>query len=404
MTQTSQDSTMTFEQYAHGAIVIRNGSESRSGTLQAFVRGVPLGEAVNFDPAQSHTAVPCTVFPHVTLPAEVRIGWQDGIDAIAPLEIDTLADVNTLVGHGNLSDINISFRNALISGTARNTTNGIDTPMLIGRINGTLLRPVEAKVTGPHEEGGSRLRFSMPVEASDFSDRGATFELLQAPDLQCVWRTVLAPADVLAGGGIEMDVRLSEAERKLADAFASAEIKLTTRIARQNNLIEDVTAYLLALINDHANGASADKSEQRKLARDLIAKAQAADLSQTDQTLAVVGPLSPYMGWGWTNEAPNKDRLETRRMGAAATVLNPHADRAIKAVAVTVVEADTEALANMTAKIDGSEASIDLDGAGGAPCTVLIRPSTHVSGSVVSLSCTRPGKGIHVQDIRFFYV
>lgn len=402
MSHSAPSASLTFQQFTSGAILIRNSGEARTDTLQAFVRGVPLGQAVAFDASHSHTSVPCERFPNVKLPAELRVGWSDGTDAIAPIEINSLADINTLAGPGMLSDVDVRFRNALVSGTAHNAINGMDTPMLIGRINGTLLRKVEVSIVGPHEEGGATIRFTMPVEASDFSDRGATFELLHAPALECIWRAVLAPADTLMAGRIETDVRLSEAERKLADAFTRTEIKLSTQIARQNNLIEDVTAYLLALINDRANGQSTD-AQTRKRAQELIAKAATADTVQNDTTSAVVGPLSPYMGWGWSEPALNENRIETRRMGAAATLLNPYADRSIKAIALTVTDADNDALTALSARIDGHDAVVDLAGVTGAPCTVMVRPSVAGSGSLLSLSCTRPGSGIHVQDIRFFY-
>lgn len=402
MPQSTPSASLSLQSFAQGEILIRNTGETRTGTLQAFVRGVPLGQAVAFDPTAAVFSVPCQQFPHVSLPAELRIGWDDGTDAIAVVQIDSLSDINTLVGHGVLTDVQAVFRNGLISGTARNAFNGVDTPMLVGRVNGSLLRTVETSIYGGHEEGGAVIRFAMPVEASDFSDRGATFELLHAPALTCAWRSVLAPADTLMAGGIETDVRLSESERKLADAFARTEIKLTTQIARQNNLIEDVTAYLLALINDHANGQTGE-DKTRQLAQTLIAKAAAANIVESDTNSAVVGPLSPYMGWGWNDAALNKDRIETRRMGAAATVLNPHTDRMLQAIAVTVIDASNEAISHISAQIDGHEAFVDLSGATGAPCTILVRPKIAGSGSLLSLSCTRPGQGIHVQDFRFFY-
>ena len=392
MSATSQ--SLAFERFVAGAIQLARRGTVSGGQLQAFVRGVALGEPVSISEGDSHILVPAVLFPHVEFPAEIRIGWADGTDAIAPLRVDDAATVNSLIGEGRLTDMQVQFRNGLITGTAHNRTNGVNVPMLIGRVNGTLLRPVDVKLAGGDESGGARLRFTLPVEASDFSDRGVTYEILHAPSLECIWRTVLAPADTLMGGGIVTDIRLSEAERKLADASMALETKLNAQIARQQLLIEDITAHLLALINDKG-------ADNRAQARQLVA--QTGAVTAADTAVGVVGALSPYLGWGWSDAELSRDRIEQRRMGAAATVLNPHPDRTVRAIALTVTEATTEGLAALSAQIDGIEAQVEPGKVGGAPCTVTIRPQAGVSASVLSLSCTAPRGGIAVQDIRFFY-
>jgi len=393
MTSSLSSSPLAFEMFTAGAIQLVQQGAGTSGRLQAFVRGVPLGAPVEFSSEDSRILVPVERFPHVEFPAEVRISWADGQDAVTPIRVDGANVVAGLVGQGTLSEVSVQFRNGLIVGTARNRANGVTVPMLMGRVNGTLLRAVETRLSGADDTGGASFRFTLPVEASDFSDRGASFEILHAPSLECIWRSVLAPADTLMGGGIVTDIRLSEAERKLADASLAFETKLNAKVARQNRLIEDLTAHLLSLI-----GKDADAREQ---ARRLIS--DTAREEPADTTVGVVGTLSPYMGWGWSDAGLSADRIEQRRMGAAATVLNPHPDRPVKAIAVSVTEASPEALAALRGQTDGREAAVELPKVGGAPCTVTVRPQDGSSVSLVSLSCTAPRGGIAVQDIRFFY-
>ena len=383
-----------FERYLSGAIQLTRADMATGSRLQAFVRGVPLGEAVTVSEGDSHVLVPVERFPHVDFPAELRIARDDGTDAVPPVIVQDAATVNILVGEGTLTDVEVDFRNGLVTGTARNRTNGTNVPVLIGRVNGTLLRPVDVRLEGGDETGGARLRFTLPVEAGDFSDRGVSFEILHAPSMDCVWRSVLAPADTLMAGGIVTDIRLSEAERKLADAGLALETRLTAKVARQQALIEDITAHLLALVNDKG-------ADNRVQARQLMA-ASGHDVA-ADSTVGVVGPLSPYMGWGWSAPELGDDRIEHRRMGAAATVLNPHPDRAVRAIALTVLRATPESLMALSARTDGVEAQIEPPAVGGAPCTLTIRPNDSASIALLTLSCTAPQGGIAVQDIRFFY-
>lgn len=386
--------SLAFERFTTGGLQLARRDGAATGRLQAFVRGVALGDPIAVTSGDSHILVPVERFPHVEFPAEIRIGWEGGTDALAPIRIDDASPIATLIGQGQLSEVAVQFRNGLIVGSARNRSNGVDHPVLIGRVNGTLLRPVDVRFSAPDDTPGSVLRFTLPVEASDFSDRGVSFEILHAPSLECVWRTVLAPSDTLLDGGIVTDIRLAEAERKLADASLALETKLNAQIARQNNLIEDITAHLLALINDK-------DANNRDQARQLIARTGAAMAS--DDAVGVVGVLSPYLGWGWSDPELSRDRIEQRRMGAAASVLNPHPQRQVTSIAVTVTEATLEGLAALSAQIDGREAQIEAARTGGAPCTVSISPQGGSSLSVLSLSCTAPRGGIAVQDIRFFY-
>lgn len=391
----SSGPSLAFEQFTAGAIQLVSREVLSGGQLQAYVRGVALGDPVTITDGDSRVRVPVVRFPHVDFPAEIRIGWADGRDAVTPIRVDGPDVVATLIGQGDLTEVAVQFRNGLIIGTARNRANGVTVPMLIGRVNGTLLRTVDTRLSGADDTGGSEVRFTLPVEASDFSDRGASFEILHAPSLECIWRSVLAPADTVMSGGIVTDIRLSEAERKLADASLALETKLNAKIARQNRLIEDISAHLLSLLGD----GSADPREQ---ARQLIARTGMTSIA--DASVGVVGALSPYLGWGWSDAELSSDRIEQRRMGAAATVLNPYPDRAVATIAITVTEGSPEALAALSAQIDGREAAIALPQIGGTPCTVTVRPKDGSSLSLLSLSCTAPRGGIAVQDIRFFYV
>lgn len=390
----SASGPLVFDQLVRGAVQLSHDGNCRGETLQAFVRGVPLGEPTTVTAGDSSIQVPTVRFPHVDFPAEIRISRADGTDAMAPVRIDSVQQVNLLVGEGTLDEVVVSLRQGLVVGTARNSTNGVGVPVLIGRINGVLLRTVETRITGPDERGGAVVQFTLPVEAGDISDRGATFEILQAPLLDCIWRTVLAPVDTLMAGGIVTDIRLSEAERKLAEASLALETRLGAQVARQNHLIEDVTAHLLALINDRG-------ANNREQARQLIAGTHSA--SAHDGNAGVVGVLSPFMGWGWSHPELGLNRLEQRRMGAAATVLNPHPQRTVSAIAMTVTQAQDGALAALSAQLDGQTALVEPSKTGGAPCTVIIRPQPAASLSVLSLTCTAPGNGIAVQDFRFFY-
>lgn len=406
----SMPSTLSRHQFsspraALGCIHLAVQASGRGGRLTPYLRGVAIGNAVEVADSAVSVDLPIDRLPHVSLPADIRIGWDDGTDATLPLTIRTEAEAVALTGVGALENVSVIFRNGMVQGTALNRRNGVERPLILGRINGTLLRPVDVRFQSVHETGGAVIAFSMPVDPTDFSAEGGVLELLHAPSMIILWRTALGSV----GAGEEISIietkrRLSEAEHRLSNTLCQVETRLSQSILRQNQVLEDVVTYMLALIHDRANRAENEDDPDRKAARDLIALASTETTQATDERLAVIGPLSPFMGWGWSAAEFNRDRIELRRMRTAASVLNPRPERKVDRIALTVVEATSEALANLGVQTDGQARDLSLSLHEGTPCTALVMLDPPISVGVLSLSCTSPQDGIAVQDVRFFYV
>lgn len=387
-----------------GCIHLTVETTGRGGRLTSFLRGVAMGDPVDVADNAIAVELPVDRFPHVRLPADIRIGWEDGADATPPLTVKTVAEAVALTGNGTLENVSVLFRNGMVQGTALNRRNGVERPLILGRVNGTLLRPVDVRFQSAHETGGAIIAFAMPVDPTDFSAEGGVLELLHAPSMTILWRTALGPAGTGEEGAvIETRRRLSEAEQRLADTLGQVETRLSQSILRQNQVIEDIVAYMLALIHDRANRPENENDPDRKAARDLIALASAETAPRDDGRLAVVGPLSPFMGWGWSAAELSRDRIELRRMRTAASVLNPRPERKVDKIALTVVEAAPESLASLGVQADGQPCDVLLSLSGGTPCTALIVLDPPISVGLLSLSCTTPQDGIAVQDVRFFY-
>src|SRR5690606_17197274 len=113
-----------------------------------------LGEPVALSLIDTHVDLPIAHIPHAKLPADIRIGWDDGLDASDPLTIRSEAQATALAGSGDLLNLNVSFTRGQVRGTARNPINGLVTPVILGRINGNLMRHVRSEVVSANPEGG----------------------------------------------------------------------------------------------------------------------------------------------------------------------------------------------------------------------------------------------------------
>ncbi|WP_313475544.1 hypothetical protein, partial [Stutzerimonas kunmingensis] len=279
-----------------GFIRLRVRERGIVGKLCAYLRGVPLGEPIAFSATDTHVDLPVARIPHAKLPADIRIGWEDGLDASDPLTIRNEAQATALAGNGDLLDMNVSFTRGQVRGTARNPVNGLVAPMIIGRINGSLMRHVRSEVVSANPEGGSTITFDMPVDANDFTSEGSVIELLLAPSMKTLWRYGLGPVGDEQQEIIKLLHQASTIEHTLRGAMADVETRMGQCMATQSQLFEDVVTYLLALIHDRAAVThTAIDGPDREMARTLLAKAAAPKAVSPNQ-IAVVGVASTFMG------------------------------------------------------------------------------------------------------------
>lgn len=403
-----ENSMTTFEKPTAiaGHIRLRIRERGAGGTLCAYLRGIPLGAPVEVETAASHVDLPVERLPHVALPAEIRIAWSDGSDACSSLVLNSEAVAASLTGPGDLSDLEVLFANGQVRGTARNGVNGISTPLLLGRINGALLRPVRTEVTGDSPEGGARIAFDMPVDATDFTAEGGVIELLVAPSMKTLWRHALGPVGDERHEAVKLLRQATAIEHNVRTAVADVEARLGQKIALQDQLMEDVATYLLALIHDRAAKADQAADADRQLARELIARAARQQESARPARVTVVGVSSPFMGQGWGEAGLTQHRLEVRRLSTAATLLNPFPNRPVRKVTITVVEGDESAIGQLGALMDDEGATVTFSPVRAAPCTLTLTPpdtqADHGFGVLTLVNSSGQGT-IAIQDVRFHY-
>lgn len=386
-----------------GSIRLQVKTSGRGGRLTPYLRGVPLSEGMEVVSDDTVINLAVERLPHVTLPAEIRIGWDDGTDACPPLILSTEAEAVSLAGNGVLEEISVVFQNGMVKGQAVNYRNGVERPMILGRVNGVLLRPVDVRLRSAHEAGGAVVAFSMPVDPSDFSSEGGVLELVHAPEMTVLWRSALAPVEDPVAASVETRRRLAEAEQRMASLLSQLETRLGQDVRKQNQLIEDVVSYMLALIHDRANRSEVPGDTDRNQARRLINLASSTSNETDDDTLAVVGPISPFMGWGWSSAELNRDRIELRRMHTSATVLNPHPERKVARIALTVVDAAPEAMTSLRLQADGAPVPLQTPTDQAPPCTISAFLQPPLSVSLINLTSGASRDGLAIRDIRFFY-
>ncbi len=391
-----------------GLIRLRVRERGSVGQLCAYLRGVPLGEPVALSATDTHVDLPVTRIPHAKLPADIRIGWEDGRDASDPLTIRSEAQATALAGSGDLLDMNVSFTRGQVRGTARNPINGLVPPMIIGRINGNLMRHVRSEVVSANPEGGSTIAFDMPVDANDFTSEGGVIELLLAPSMKTLWRHGLGPVGDEQQEAIKLLRQASTIEHTLRGAMADVETRMGQRMATQSQLFEDVVTYLLALIHDRAAAThTVIDGPDREMARALLAKGAAPRVASPSQ-ISVIGVASMFMGEGWSDIVLTDHRIEARRFSAGATVLNPYPLRPVSKVVVTAVEGSEDALSQLHALFDAAPARIEISTVSAAPCSIVVTPDVKkgqepASVGLLTLINSEGLSTVAVQDVRFHY-
>lgn len=391
--------TFHAPEISQGAVLLRRHTHGSGGKVTAYLRGVPLGDAVEVE-QQDIVYVPVVRLPHVPLPTEIRLGWEDGSEASEALTVVDSLEATTLCGEGALVDVDASITNGYLRGTARNPYNGVAAPKLFARINGTVERQVRSKVTGPNPEGGANIQFEMPIDAKDFTTEGGVIELVFATSQQRLWHIALGPVAETHADAIKVLRQASLIDHTLRARLAETEGRLGARMAVQEQLVEDVTTYLLALIHDRA-ALGQQSAQDRELARSLLTKLIPAEAPQAEAASALVDMASPYWGKGWSDPIRTNEGLDARQFTSAATVLCPQPLRAVHQIVLSVIEAKSAAVQQLQALCDADQADLSIVGVDEAPCTVVITPKVPVPVRILTLVGNAGSGAVAVQGVRF---
>lgn len=378
--------------------------------LVAYVNGIPIGESARLSAlAEGEKAsIQCGYFPCVSLPCQIRVGLKDANQDIAPLlAIQSADEVQRLVGHGRLEDLRLTLQNGVVVGAAINKVNGLGRPLLLGRINGHMLRNIQVEPPRMRDEGGCYVSFTMAVEPSDLGPSGATYEILKLPEMTLLGTLAFPRSDdqalALSVGRLEASVDGLHKQLRLELARAH-EVAEQQRQQSQHTL-ESVVEYLLALMFDrfaNKQDASAAKLENDALAdfRRLIADHGDAELGGRDYLQ--VPPDSLLFVDGWFELEQDERRFDIRWMGPGSSLLNPRPSRPIAAVTFTVGVTADGAVPQLTAAFDADPVDVEVTHSpNGAPYTVKLLPRPRgkaMPALVVRLNSTQvrrnePGNG-----------
>ena len=94
------------------------GKVDAGATLTAFVSGIPVGSgrASLEEGKRGEFVVFLERFPLEALPCEIRFAFADGKDVCAPHVVKSVADVERLVGPGQLEDVVLSIDGGICRG------------------------------------------------------------------------------------------------------------------------------------------------------------------------------------------------------------------------------------------------------------------------------------------------
>jgi hypothetical protein len=355
------------------------------GRIEAYVNGIPIGRSADCGLVESgaEIAVNCGYFPNVGLPCQVRFaGGPGAVDAAPPVVLRTPAEVERLVGAGQLEEVRIAVRNGAIQGAGVNRVNGLGRPLLLGRVNGDLLREVKVETPRMREEGGASLAFTLAIEPPDLTESGAHYEILALPEM-----TVLASlsfpredAGALAAAVARTDSLVTGMAKRLDLELARAAELADRRAGEQRALIDGVVEYLVALVYDRF----ADKSDPRAAALEdetLKGFRQAMDEVSHGRTMldrldyGAVRPDTAYFADGWSWVEQDSKGFDFRWMGLGGTVFNPQPHRPVEQVTVSIGTTYRGVEPQISALFDADPADIELVASpSGAPYTLKLLP------------------------------
>ncbi len=346
--------------------------------VTAFVRGVPIGKATipEIGRGGGEVVIPVERFPWVGLPCEIRLEGQDGLDVAPILVLSRSEQIYRLAGPGVIQEVDVRITEGLIKGTAVNRINGFNQPMLIGRVNGAALRPINVQPVRPLDDGGCLVSFSMSFERDDFSTEGVRYEVLFLPSMAPIWSTTLAPVDQVAPDVmVEVEERLAVCERRAATSASQLVSRFESELRKQNEVIENLTAYLSSLVLDRINLTSSAAEDANAIAATILAAARSNASSVATASHAVVGVDSPFLGGGWSQVFQDKRRLPIRWMASTATIFNPHPERQVASIRLTIAETRGQTLSSdLTVLCDGQISAVEIAPMNEAPCTITIAP------------------------------
>ncbi|WP_454658292.1 hypothetical protein [Bosea beijingensis] len=319
-----------------------------NGSVRAFVNGIKIGEsaALNDVACGERVEVLCSYFPHVPLPACVRFSddGEEG-DMAPPKMLNSLIDIELLVGSGTLQDVHLTVQNGVIAGTGVNRINGLGRPHLLGRVNGHALREVRYDAPRGHDQGGCSVSFSLPIEAADLSDSGASYEILTLPDLKTLGAVSFPRSDssALSNAVRRVEAQLSSVTKRVDLTLARAE-ELSGRRARQHReMLDSTVEYVVALVYDTLfaeDGISSEVPAEQGGAilafrRTLDSIASGKEASDR-LNYAVAAPETAFYADGWHWLEHDSKGFDFRWMGLSGVVFNPKPNRVVGEVRVAI--------------------------------------------------------------------
>jgi hypothetical protein len=360
----------------------------------AYVCGIRIG--VNriegdFEPGDI-IEYPIPYLPWVDLPADVRfVSENTGKEIAEAFRITTHDEAIALVGMGEAVIQNVVIDQGMIRGVVVNRVNGLLRPQMFARINGVIPRVIAVDQPRLLDDGGASFQFSAQLTPADLGENGLTAEIFllgqDTPLTSISYRR--ADIDDLTKRIVEFEARLAQVSQSTTLRFNSMnnELKQSLDVMRQriDAFIEYAASFMFDRIATTEVPALPDAAplspELRKKVDSFLATVNDAESIQerrgkrADPTVTV--PLrSSLFSFGWL-DVEEDNGVPYRRMSDIAVVLNPHPDRPIANVQMTLVGPDGSGQPSLRAAFDGAPAvcTVERGKRKSGGCRILIAPA-----------------------------
>lgn len=337
-----------------GAHVIRMACLSRTllkGQVTAYLRGIRIGECDltgSFEPGDL-IEFPISYLPWVDLPAEIRFVDAGGLEIAAPFALTSPAQAIALVGLGDIKIEGLSIDQGVVRGIAVNRVNGLLKPEMYARINGVVPRTVTVEAPRLLDDGGASSVFAVRLDPVDLGENGLTVDLFvigaEAPIASIAYRR--ADLDDMAKRVTALEARLGQIREATGYQFNTLDGEVSARITMLQERIDTFIEYAASFLFDRlaaseepaVPGAPPASAAQNAKARQFLHMVHEAAEAETvgepaDPGFAVPLASSAFSS-GW-HPVEGEGEREFRWMGTEAVVFNPHPDRPVREIAITV--------------------------------------------------------------------
>jgi hypothetical protein len=368
----------------------------------AYVAGIRIGSSPiegTFEPGDI-IEYPVTYLPWVELPAEIRfVSERSGEEVCDPLRLSSHYEAVALVGVGEAVVQTVAIDQGMIRGLVINRVNGLIRPQMFARINGVVPRTITVEQPRLLDDGGASFQFSAQLHPADLGENGLTAEIFllgrDTPLTTVAFRR--ADVDDLTKRIVEFEARLAQMGQSNMVRFKAMDQELSERVDVLQQRIDAFIEYAASFMFDRVAAREVQATPGAEPLQPALREKVDAFLAlvhgggrtarPSDEREVALPLASTAFSFGWHEVEQVEDCL-VRWMSDHGVLFNPHPERVVEEVRLTLAAAQGTTQPVLRAAFDQRPAVLRLDpgGAAGMASAVILWPKGREASTVEAVS------------------